>query len=233
MKRWLMIAAVLGALGNAALAAPAMAASPSLTVKVDDAPKNAVCVVCRVKDGSTHEEPVKAVRIRDGKVYTFCQQACAEAFDADPAAYMPSALPRPAPALSAADLKGVAVQWDQYRGRIVLLDFWATWCAPCRKSMPELQKLHDRYSKDGFSVLGVSIDEGGPAKVKKFLAAKKYSYPIALDSEKTPTWEAYGVKGIPSAYLVDREGNVVAEWRGTVDPAQIESELKKLLSEVD
>ena len=233
MKQWLMMAVACGILGSTSVPARVLAGSPGLTVTVEDAPKRAVCAVCRVKDGSTHEEPVKALRIRDGKTYAFCQQACAEAFDADPAAYMAPALPRPAPAVKAADLKGKAIDWEQYRGRIVLIDFWATWCAPCRKSMPELQKLHDTYSKDGFTVLGLSIDEGGPAKVKKFMAAKKYSYPIALDSEKTPTWEAYGVKGVPSAYLVDREGKIVAEWRGVVDPTQIEAAVKNLLAEAN
>jgi len=232
MRQWLIFAAACCAFG-AALPDPVVASKPSLTVKVDDAPKRAVCVVCQVKEGATEPEPVKAVRIRDGKTYAFCKQACAEEFDADPAAYMAPSFPRPAEPLSATDLKGAKVSWDQYRGKVVLLDFWATWCVPCRKSMPELQRLHETYAKDGFTVLGLSIDEGGSAKVKRFVATKKFTYPIALDSEKTPTWEAYGVKGIPSAYLVDREGKIVAEWRGAVDPKQIESEVKKLLAQVN
>ena len=98
------------------------------------------------------------------------------------------------------------------KGKVTLVDFWATWCAPCRKSMPELQSLHEKYRARGFSVVGVSIDEGKDAarKVKKFVDAKKITYPIVIDSEKSPTWERFRVKAVPAAFLVDQEGRIVA-----------------------
>ncbi|HKQ56928.1 MAG TPA: redoxin domain-containing protein [Candidatus Eisenbacteria bacterium] len=199
------------------------------------AAEKALCLVCSVKEGASHEEEVKAWRTYEGTRYGFCSEKCASEFDADAAAYVPPVLPRPAPELSVADLAGKPVTWKSLEGRVVLVDFWATWCGPCRKSMPELQALHEKYSARGFTVLGVSIDEGNAAaKVKKFVAARKIRYPIAVDSEKTPTWERYRVKAVPAAFLVDQKGQVVAQWTGTsVDAADLEARLGALLKPTD
>jgi len=199
------------------------------------AAEKAVCLVCSVKEGASEPEEVKAWRTYEGTRYGFCSEKCAGEFDADAAAYVPPTLPRPAPELSVADLAGKPVTWKSLEGRVVLVDFWATWCGPCRKSMPELQALHEKYSARGFTVLGVSIDEGNAAaKVKKFVSSKKIRYPIAVDSEKTPTWERYRVKAVPAAFLVDRNGQVVAQWTGTsVDAADLEARLATLLAPTD
>lgn len=194
------------------------------------APAKAVCLVCAVTEGATEAEPVKAVRTYEGKEYSFCSDKCAKAFDADLAAYVPPTFPRPAPAFALNDLAGNPVSNESLKGKVVLLDFWATWCTPCRKSMPELQALHAKYAARGFSVVGVSIDEGGTAKVKKAVAAMKITYPIAMDSEKAPAWDAFYVKAVPAAYLIDREGRVVAQWTGAAASAkELESKLEELL----
>jgi thiol-disulfide isomerase/thioredoxin len=117
------------------------------------------------------------------------------------------------------------------KGRVVLLDFWATWCAPCRKSMPDLQALHDKYSARGLTVIGISIDEGGPAKVQRYVRSKKFTYPIVMDDAKDPAWDAYKVKAIPAAFLLDRDGRVVAQWTGAPPDARaLEAQLAKLLT---
>lgn len=198
------------------------------------APSKALCVVCVVKEGAKEEEPVKSVRTYNGVEYYFCSEKCVAAFDADPAAYVPPELPYPAPKFAVKQLTGEAVALDSLRGKVTLLDFWATWCAPCLKSMPELQALHVKYGKRGFGVLGVSIDEGDPAKVtpkvKKFVAAKKISYPIAIDDDMKPAWEAYRVKAVPAAFLIDREGRVVAQWTGAAPSrAELERKIEGLL----
>jgi peroxiredoxin/YHS domain-containing protein len=215
MKRMVLMLSLVVLLGPAALRASV---------------REAVCIVCQVKEGATHAEPVKAVRTHEGREYGFCSEKCAKEFDADAAAFVPPMLPRPAPAFSLLDLEGRKVSLEGMKGQIVLLDFWATWCAPCRKSMPELDDLHRRYRDRGVTVLGVSIDEGGAAKVRKFLKTRSVSYPIALDSEKAPAWEAYRVKSVPAAFLIDREGRIVAQWTGrSADPAAVEAKLAELL----
>jgi peroxiredoxin/YHS domain-containing protein len=194
------------------------------------APAKAVCPVCRVTKGQVEEEPVKAVRTHEGTEYGFCSERCARTFIADPAAYVPPVLPREAPSFSIVDLEGQAISNQSLRGRVVLLDFWATWCTPCRKSMPELQVMHEKYADRGFSVVGISIDEGGMDKVRKFVSSKKLTYPIALDSEKDPAWESFRVKVVPAAFLIDREGRIVAQWTGApADRGELEKALEELL----
>jgi peroxiredoxin/YHS domain-containing protein len=207
-----------------------MAASFGSVGTIATAAEKAVCLVCSVKEGAREPESVKASRTYAGTRYDFCSEACAREFDADPTAFVQS-LPRPAPDLEVADLQGAALSWDSFRDKVVLLDFWATWCAPCRKAMPEMQALHDKYAARGFTVLGVSIDTGGPAKVQKFVTSKKFTYPMALDTDQTPTWERFQVKAIPAAFLVDRDGRIVAQWTGIpAESRELEAKIEALLA---
>ena len=193
-------------------------------------PAKSTCLVCKATKGEAAEEPVKAVRAYEGREYGFCSDKCAKAFKADPAAYLPPVFPRRAPGFELEDLAGNAISTESLRGKVVLLDFWATWCAPCRESMPRLQAMHDRYAKQGFTVVGVSIDEGGSAKIRKFVASRKITYPVAVDSETAPAWDSYRVKAVPAAYLIDREGNIVAQWTGTpASDKELELKLTELL----
>ena len=192
--------------------------------------RKSICVVCQVTKGEAEEEEVKAVRTHEGKEYGFCSEKCAKTFDADPAAYVPPDFPRPAPAFALKDLGGKQLTSESLKGKVVLLDFWATWCAPCRKSMPELQALHHKFADRGFAVVGISIDEGGPAKVRKYVASRRITYPIALDSEKNPAWESFRVKAVPAAFLIDREGRIVAQWTGApASTRELETKLETLL----
>ena len=221
MKRskWNLAAALLLVAG--VLALPGAAAA---------APAKGTCLVCKVTNGEAEEEPIRAHRTHEGREYDFCSEKCARAFTADPAAYVPPDFPRPAPAFSLVGLDGAPLSAKALVGKVVLLDFWATWCVPCRKSMPELQALHEKYASRGFVVVGVSIDEGGDAKVRKFVAAKKLTYPIAVDAAKDPAWEAFHVKAVPAAYLLDREGKIVAQWTGApADAKDLEARLESML----
>ncbi len=183
--------------------------------------KTAVCLVCHVRSGETHEEEVAAVVVHEGKEYGFCNEGCAKEFKSDPLAYLPPVFPRPVPAadMKLQDLAGAPVTWERFKDQVVLVDFWATWCVPCRKSMPELSALHAKWAGRGFSVLGIAIDEDGPKKVKKFVADRKIAYPVAIDDAKAPVWEKYRVKAVPAAFLVDRGGNGVAQWSGAAPTA--------------
>lgn len=195
-----------------------------------DAPRAAelsLCPVCRVMEGAQEQEEVKVWRTHEAERYGFCSKKCAEQFDADPVAFLPPVLPRPAPELDVTSLAGDTLDWRALRGRTVLVDFWATWCKPCRKSMPELQALHDEYAKRGFTVVGVSIDEDGAEKVRKFVAETGVTYPIAVDSESSPAWARFRVKAVPAAFLVDAKGQIVAQWTGR---STIAAEVEKALA---
>ena len=96
--------------------------------------------------------------------------------------------------------------------------------------MPALQKLHDKYSAKGFSVVGISIDEEGAKKVKPFLAKRKFTYPILLDLDtKSPVWKAFGVHGVPALFLIDRNGQIVRQWTGKVNHKEVEKSVAELV----
>ncbi len=218
---------------------PALAAEGAAKPGVSaEAKRMEICAVCAVREGSTHPEDVVAERTYEGRTYAFCNQNCAAEFDTDPAAYARPVLPRPAPwaGMALVDLAGQPLNSARFAGEITLVDFWATWCVPCRKSMPELQALHARYADRGFSVLGISIDEPGAAgekKVRKFVAEKKIKYPIAIDAAESPVWERFRVKAVPAAFLVDREGRIVAQWTGAApEMKELEGRVAALLDSI-
>jgi peroxiredoxin len=106
------------------------------------------------------------------------------------------------------DLNGKPWTLHDLRGKVVLVNFWATWCPPCRKEMPDIQKLSSRFAKDGLVVLAISDEE--VAKVKPFIANAKYTYPILLDTGRKVS-DALDVEGIPKTFIYDREGKLVAQ----------------------
>jgi len=111
----------------------------------------------------------------------------------------------PLPELKAADFEG---QLPDIAGKVVLLDFWASWCGPCKKSFPELEKIHAKYKERGLVVLGVNEDEA-PAEMKKFLEKVAVSFPIVRDlKHKLITLAA--VRAMPTSFLVDRSGRIVS-----------------------
>jgi len=106
------------------------------------------------------------------------------------------------------DLQGQSWHLRDLRGKVVLVNFWATWCPPCRKEMPDLQALYDKYKDRGFVVLSISDEES--AKVSPFIAERKITYPVLLDpGRKVNT--AFVVEGIPKSFVYDREGKLVAQ----------------------
>ncbi|MDX1931743.1 MAG: redoxin family protein [Capsulimonadales bacterium] len=224
-------AAVGVALGLLLAAPPPTAHAQEKAVVVKDKlPAKAECFICS-QNGEEHgeEKPAGAVAYK-GKTYYFCSKKEVEAFVKDPNAYLPAPVPRPAPAFSlptatAAAGEKVTLTGLAAGGKVLLVDFWATWCGPCVKAMPELQRLHQKYAAGGkFSVVGVSIDEEGAKKVGPFLAKQKtkYTYPILLDAAAdAPVWQQWGVKAVPSVILV-KDGQIVRHWAGKVDLKEVE-----------
>ena len=173
----------------------------------------------------TYSALVANTQIPDKALCSVC------ALKADPVAYLPPVFPRPAPASVVEVLQGGDKALGDFKGQVVLLDFWATWCKPCLKTMPRLQKLYDAHSEKGFEVLGVSIDEDKDRlkKIKKMVAKIAISYPIFIDAKQTPAWYQFKVKALPAMYLLDGESQIVAQWTGKIDYREVEKEVLKHL----
>ena len=125
---------------------------------------------------------------------------------------------------------GPPVSLEDYRGKVVLVDFWASWCGPCRQSMPFLNSLRERYNPTGFEVLAVNVDTEVDEALR-FLKRYPVSYPVLSDSGALP--ELYGLEVMPTSYLIDREGVVRHIHYGfrKGDEADISRAVKRLLGE--
>ncbi len=145
-----------------------------------------------------------------------------------PATLLAAAPPvMPAFSLPSATDDGVVAS-GQHQGKVLLINFWATWCAPCREEIPTLIKLHDKYKAKGFTVIGISMDDGSRRLVRRFVTKSGITYPVAMGNSKTA--RAFGgVFGIPQSFLVDRQGRIVKSYMGLVEPEIIEHDLSALL----
>lgn len=132
-----------------------------------------------------------------------------------------------APDFERPDLAGNQIHLAAFRGKVVLLNFWASWCAPCLKEMPRFSAWQRDYGVEGLQILGVSMDDDA-APVRRLLAKHPLAYPILMGDAKLG--EAFGgVLGLPCSYLIDTEGRIVARFRGESDLKQIEVQIKALL----
>ncbi len=132
-----------------------------------------------------------------------------------PVAETPGALPageKGAPGFSFLDTQGKTVALADFKGKVVFIDFWATWCPPCRISMPEVEKLYADFQGKAVQVLGLNLDENGD-NARRFVERKKTPYPVLLAGNSDIS-SAYGVDGIPHFVLIDKEGKVVNVWSG-------------------
>ena len=179
--------------------------------------EKAVCRICAAR--STHgaepePEDVAATSEHDGSIYSFCSEECKEEFDLSPDWWAPLELPFPVPALSVSDLGGNPIPLEIGAGKLTVLDFWATWCQPCRKTMPQLQERFEA-GDPSLRIIGISIDEGPRArkKVRKAIKDLGITYPIVLDDQQSPAWTALKIYAVPTIVLVDEEGRVI--WRFT------------------
>lgn len=123
-----------------------------------------------------------------------------------------------APNVVGPDPDGNTIRLEDFRGKVVFLNFWATWCIPCRLEMPAMERLYRAFKGQGFVVLAVNVQEG-PAAVRAFVRELKLTFPIALDPKGTAAM-AYLVRGLPATYLIDRKQRIVGraigarEWDG-------------------
>ncbi len=136
----------------------------------------------------------------------------------------------PAPAIKVVSTSGQPITLANYQGRVLILDFFASWCGPCREAVPHLIDLNRRYGKQGLQVLGLSADEDGGA-LKEFAAEKKITYPVAMANEHL--LNDYAIRSIPTLFVINKKGIVVERFMGFSDDTarSVEALIRKLLAE--
>jgi peroxiredoxin len=134
-----------------------------------------------------------------------------------------------APDFKLTDASGKTVQLSDYRGKVVLLDFWATWCTGCKEEIPWFSEFQSKYGAKGFAVVGVSMDDGGWKILHPFLAENQVPYRMLLGDQ--PTADRYEIKNLPDTFLIDRQGKIAAAYRAVLaDRSDIEGHIEALLS---
>jgi peroxiredoxin len=141
----------------------------------------------------------------------------------------PASTGKPAPDFSLADANGAPIRLSAYRGKVVLLDFWATWCGGCKTEIPWYIEFQDKYRDAGLSAIGVSMDADGWKSVKPFLADHKLNYPVVIGNDDLG--EQFGVINMPLTLLIDRNGKIAESHAGVVDKDNFESKIRSLLHE--
>jgi len=133
-----------------------------------------------------------------------------------------------APAISLTDIEGKKLDLADYKGKVVVLDFWATWCGPCRIEIPGLVEMQNKYAHQGFSVIGISLDDE-PQPVVQFYKEFKMNYPVAVGNQRVG--ELYGgIFGLPTTFVIGRDGRIYAKHIGAEDVSVIEDEVQQLLA---
>jgi peroxiredoxin len=140
-------------------------------------------------------------------------------------------LGQPAPEFKVTSTTGQTISQGNYRGYVLILDFFATWCQPCRQSIPHLVEMNRKYSKQGLQILGLSVDEDGEQAVRTFTDEFRVNYPLALAGDSTTV--DYGIRSVPVMFLIDKKGKLVEVYRGYSDEMarSVEQSIKRLLAE--
>lgn len=136
-------------------------------------------------------------------------------------------LGKAAPDFALTNLSGKTVRLSDFKGKIVLLDFWATWCPPCRREIPDFVQLQKQYASKGFTIVGIALDDGGAAVVKPVAQKLGVNYPVVIGNAQIAD-DYGGIQALPTAFLVGRDGKILnsfvgargkSEWEQTIQTA--------------
>lgn len=132
-------------------------------------------------------------------------------------------------AFTVKDMNGGEVRLSDFKGKAILLNYWATWCGPCRVEIPAFVELFDKYKDQGFVILGVSTDDD-PETLRGYAKELKMNYPVLVGRDSEPLLEAFGpVWGLPTSYFIARDGSVCGKHMGPATKEEFEREIKALL----
>lgn len=135
-----------------------------------------------------------------------------------------------APDFALKDLNGDILRLSDLRGKVVVLNFFATWCGPCRQEIPDFVRLYEKFRDNGLEIIGVSLDQGGEAVLKPFVRNYRITYPIVLGTRKVAL-DYGGIRGIPTTFFIDHNGRISNHFVGLQPGHAIEESLKKLLKQ--
>ena len=147
----------------------------------------------------------------------------------DRAALQPVDQRKPAPEFALEDSAGKTATLKDYRGKIVVLDFWATWCHGCKEEIPWFAEFEHKYGAQGVAVVGVSLDEEGWKAVRPFIQEAKVPYRIVLGNDATA--QKYGIQAMPDTLLIDRQGKIAAAYTGMINKDEVEKNIRTLIAE--
>ena len=137
-------------------------------------------------------------------------------------------MPKHAPEWTLQDLDGKVVKSSDYKGKVLIVNFWATWCGPCKAEIPDLIEFQKQYAAQGVVLLGVSIDEAPAKTVKAFVNKAHINYPVVMSSPQMD--KAFGgIEAVPTTIVINRQGAVVASHVGMVKKAVLEKDIQQLL----
>ena len=131
-----------------------------------------------------------------------------------------------APGFTLVDMNGRSVSLADFKGKVVILDFWATWCPPCKREIPDFIKLQSEYGSKGLQIVGIALDQ--PNKVQAFVKDNGMNYPILLGTNEVAA-NYGGVEAIPTTFVIDKSGKIVTKYEGFRPKETFESQIKKLL----
>lgn len=143
---------------------------------------------------------------------------------------VPATVSYSAPELTLTDTQGISRSIADYRGQVVLVNLWATWCEPCKQEMPTLQSFYNRHRDQGFVIIG--INDGDPKEdVLQFLQEYRLTFPVWLDPTYIATEQAFKTLGLPSSFVIDRGGMIRLQWVGGISRKMLDQHVIPLITE--
>ena len=161
-------------------------------------------------------------------VLAFASVDCGPSRSVKAASVKPDKDRKTAPDFELKDVNGKAVRLSDYKGKVVLVDFWATWCGPCKIEIPWFVEFERKHKDQGFAVIGISMDEDGWSTVKPFVTQLGVNYRVVIGNDRTA--DSYGgIEGLPTTFLIDRDGKIASVHAGLANKQDFEDAIDKLL----